>query len=122
MAQSQPKGWQNTLERLYHRHNPSQVYRDAVRMIACALSMQTREVQYLECSKRYKKEELEVFPEAMAELIGAMEREPYTDLLGDPFLELESKSTKQGRIFRKAFPRCSATLWAETGPFLRPPK
>ena len=97
MAQSQPKGWQNTLERLYHRHNPSQVYRDAVRMIACALSLQTREVQYLECSKRYKKEELEVFPRAMAELIGAMEREPYTDLLGDPFLELESQSTKQGR-------------------------
>ena len=30
MAQSQPKGWQNTLERLYRRHNPSQVYRDAV--------------------------------------------------------------------------------------------
>ena len=97
MAQSQPKGWQNTLERLYRRHNLSQVYRDLVRMIACALSMQTREAQYLECIGRYKKEELEVFPRAMAELIAAMEREPYTDLLGDPFLELESKSTKQGR-------------------------
>ena len=54
MAQSQPKGWQNTLERLYRRHNLSQVYRDLVRMIACALSMQTREAQYLECIGRYK--------------------------------------------------------------------
>ena len=41
MAQSQPKGWQNILESLYGRYDSSQVYRDAVRMIACALSMQT---------------------------------------------------------------------------------
>jgi len=97
MAQSQPKPWQHTLEKLHGRHDPAQVYRDAVRMIACALSLQTREAQYLEYSKRYKKEELEVFPRAMAELTMAMEREPYTDLLGDPFLELEGRSVKKGR-------------------------
>ena len=33
----------------------------------------------------------------MAELTLAMEREPYTDLLGDPFLELEGRSVKKGR-------------------------
>ena len=39
MAQSQPKPWQHTLEKLYRRHDPAQVYRDAVRMVAYALSM-----------------------------------------------------------------------------------
>jgi len=97
MAQSRPKLWQHTLEKLHGRHDPARVYRDAVRMVACALSMGTREAQYLECSRRYKKEELEVFPRAMAELTRAMEREPYTDLLGDPFLELEGRSVKKGR-------------------------
>ena len=80
MAQSQPKPWQHTLEKLYRRYDPAQVYGDAVRMLACALSLRTREAQYLGRASRSL-----VFPRARVELTLVMEREPYTDLLGKLF-------------------------------------
>lgn len=97
MAQSQPKPWHHTLEPLYRRYDAATVFRDATRVVACSLSMGNREAQYLETVKRYKPQELECFVGAFGALVLEMEKQPFTDLLGDPFLELEGKSVKKGR-------------------------
>lgn len=63
-------------------------------MSACALAMQTREEEYLEIAGRYKREELDEFAKAMGYLVNEMEDNPFTDVLGPYYCEVQSKFTR----------------------------
>lgn len=56
-------------------------------MAACSLAAQTREEQYLEEAKRWKREDLELFSQALGELVVEMEKKPFTDLLGVAWMD-----------------------------------
>jgi N-6 DNA Methylase len=79
------------------RSSQVQIFADFCRMSACALSLNTREGEYLEISQRYNRDELSEFSQALAYLIEEMEAKPFTDILGDFYLEVASHSSKQAR-------------------------
>ena len=57
------------------------MFRDFVRMSACALAMQTREDEYLEVADRYSREELMTIRESFHALTEEMESKPFSDVL-----------------------------------------
>jgi len=54
------------LERIYHRHDTRQVFDAFTRFAACALAAQTREAEYLEEAKRWEKQDMVLFSQALA--------------------------------------------------------
>lgn len=74
-----------------------QVFADFCRMSACALSLLEREPEYLEIAGRYNRDELSDISQAFAFLVEEMEEKPFTDILGDYYLEVASHSSKQAR-------------------------
>lgn len=83
------------IERLAGRHDVYKVFSTFCTMAACALSLQTREEEYMETIKGWKKEELEIFQEAFHALIAEMEEHPYSDILGGFYMEIVSNKSKQ---------------------------
>jgi len=73
------------------------VFADFCRMSACALAAQTREEDYFEVIKPYSKEELQQFSKALALLVQEAEAHPFTDVLGEYYLEIAAHSSKQAR-------------------------
>lgn len=73
------------------------VFTDFCRIVACSLALQTREEEYLEVIRPYSKEQLHQFSEALALLIQEMEAKPFTDCLGNYYLEVAAHSSKQTR-------------------------
>lgn len=93
------------IDELSPRHRHWQVFTDFVTMTACALSnvvdrvhFDVREAMYMECVRRYTKEELENFPKMLAELTLAFEEGP-RDVLGEIFMELELGNDRAGQFF-----------------------
>lgn len=85
-----------------------QVWSDFVEMTAIAISnrfeiradvKQKREQRYHDIIGQYKKSEQAVFPELVAILIQALEREPEQDFLGEMFMALELGSHWKGQFF-----------------------
>ena len=74
-----------------------EVFRDFCRMGACAVSLFTREDEYTEVASRYGSDHLSDFSEAFAFLVQEMEEKPFTDILGEFYLEVASHSSKQAR-------------------------
>lgn len=74
-----------------------QVFSDFCRMSACAVSVLQREPEYLEIAGRYNRDELSDISLALACLVNEMEKKPFTDILGDFYLEIASHSSKQAR-------------------------
>lgn len=68
-------------------NNTRRVFDCFVKMSACALSGGRREKEYLEEVKRWKKEELNLFADAFAQLIAEMEEKPFSDLLGPHYMD-----------------------------------
>lgn len=66
-------------------------------MSACAVSVLQREPEYLEVAGRYTRDELSDISLALSCLVSEMEEKPFTDLLGDFYLEIASHSSKQAR-------------------------
>jgi type I restriction-modification system DNA methylase subunit len=96
------------LRSLSHRHDLRRVFEAFVLLAACALSMQTREPEYLEEAKLWTKEELETFAEALALLVTEMERHPFTDILGGYYMEfaLSQKGQQWNGEFHTPKPIC----------------
>jgi len=74
-----------------------EVFSDFCRIAACTLACETREEEYLEVSKRYKKEEIFKISIAFAGLITEMEDSPFTDILGPFYTEINSRASATAR-------------------------
>jgi type I restriction-modification system DNA methylase subunit len=96
------------LEQLAHGHDTRHVFDAFVRFAACALAAQTREVEYLEEAKRWRKPDLELFAEAFGTLVGEMEAQPFTDLIGGYYMEfaLSSKGQQWNGEYHTPKPIC----------------
>lgn len=92
-------------EKLRYRHNMFSVFSDFLEMSAIAISNSvdminrpSREKRHLEIIKRYEKEELEIFPKILDELIDELEENP-SDVLGSIYMQLELSNSWQGQFF-----------------------
>lgn len=70
------------------------VFSDFACMSACAYAMQTREPEYLSIAKQYTREELNIFANAMGCMVMEMESQPYIDILGPYYCEIQSKFSR----------------------------
>lgn len=105
---------------LSYRHSIWDVYSDFIEMAALAISNSvdlihygTREKRYLEIIKKYTKEEGEIFPKLLGELIQTL-GEKQSDILGELFMELELGSKWKGQFFTP-YNLCLATAKLNTG-------
>ncbi|MDR2558891.1 MAG: N-6 DNA methylase [Oscillospiraceae bacterium] len=106
-------------EKLKYRHSDWQVWHDFIYMAAAALSQpcnfhQNREDEYLRIINGYNKEEQELFPQMLAEIIQAFEQEKYADVLGELYMQLEMNNKWHGQFFTpyhvcSMMAKCSAT-------------
>ncbi|MDR2982789.1 MAG: N-6 DNA methylase [Puniceicoccales bacterium] len=97
MATTEPKvsTFKTLIEQLARTHDVYKVFSTFCAMAACALSLQTREEEYMETIKGWKKEELMIFKEAFHALIGEMQEQPHSDILGGFYMEIVSNKSKQ---------------------------
>lgn len=93
------------LNQIAYKHHMYDVFRDFVAMTALALSnvadksqFEKREAEYFRVIKKYDKEELNLFPQAFAELVMAYEF-GFDDILGSLFMQLELGNDKRGQFF-----------------------
>lgn len=100
-----PKTIAQLVAELAYRHSSWQVFSDFVEMGATALSngadwvqREAREARYLEVVKRYKADELSLFPEMLSRLVLDLEQEP-EDVLGRTYHELELHYKWAGQYF-----------------------
>jgi type I restriction-modification system DNA methylase subunit len=89
--------FRRTLQRLSNHHDAHNVFDTFTRLSACALAMQTREAEYLEGIKGWKKDELELFAEALGVLVAEMETKPFEDILGGYYMEFALSMKGQQR-------------------------
>lgn len=83
------------LEPLCRSRDTRQVFDAFVRLGACALSAQTREVEYLEEAKRWSRDELKIFGDSLGALVLEMETKPYEDVLGGYYMEFALSTKSQ---------------------------
>jgi type I restriction-modification system DNA methylase subunit len=74
-----------------------QVFADFCKIAACALALSSREDEYYGIATRYSSDEMHEFSTAFSSLVNEMEEKPFTDILGDYYLEVASHSSKQAR-------------------------
>lgn len=93
------------LNQIAYKHHMYDVFRDFVAMTALALSnvadksqFEKREAEYFRVIKKYDKEELNLFPQAFAELVMAYEF-GFDDILGSLFMQLELGNDRRGQFF-----------------------
>lgn len=79
------------------RSSVTSVFGDFCRMVACALANQTREDEYFQAIKGYSKDDLNQLAKAMAWLINEMEDNPFADVLGTYYTQINSTVTAQAR-------------------------
>lgn len=90
---------------LSYKHSAHQIFSDFIEMGAISISnavdkpqYEAREARYMEIIKRYKREEIDVFPQLLGELGMTLEDGP-DDVLGKLFHELELHNTYKGQFF-----------------------
>ncbi|MFN7137821.1 MAG: N-6 DNA methylase [Limisphaerales bacterium] len=86
-AKSPPRDFRKILENISHRHDTRRVFDAFTRLAACALAAQTREAEYLEEAKRWERQELDLFAEALAALTMEMESRPFEDVIGGYYMD-----------------------------------
>lgn len=97
-------------EELTYRHNRWEVWKDMVVLFATAISNAVdgrfraeREKSYMDTIKRYTKEEAEIFPELMAQLVDTMEvnaeKRGFCDFLGEIFMAMGLGNDAGGQFF-----------------------
>lgn len=79
------------------RSSQAAVFADFCRMSACAVSVLSREDEYLKIAANYSRDELADFSQSLALLVQEMESKPFTDVLGPFYLEVAAHSSKQAR-------------------------
>jgi len=100
--------FKSLLEQLARNHDPAKVFTGFTTLAACAVAYRTRETEYLEEAKRWKREELDIFSHALAALVLEMEEHPFTDLLGGIYMDfaLSRKSQQWHAEFHTPQPVC----------------
>lgn len=100
------KAFLDTFKKLTNRHRAWDVWRDFVTMFACSLSnpvdkshYDEREALYLRTIKKYNKQEQELFPELVAQMVLALEKNPEQDFLGSIFMSLNLGNESNGQFF-----------------------
>lgn len=100
------KQFTDLFQSLTRRHNAYQVWSDFVTMSACAIAnscdkefYEQREAMYMECVKRYSKEEVNSFTELFALTVMALEENPQQDFLGTLYGELRLTNGQKGQFF-----------------------
>lgn len=100
--------FQKVFARICDTKSSWQAWSDFVEMTAIAISnrfeirmdvRKDREKRYLDIIGQYSKSEQAVFPELVAILVQALEREPEQDFLGEMFMALELGSHWKGQFF-----------------------
>jgi type I restriction-modification system DNA methylase subunit len=71
-------------------------------MAACAVSAGSRESEYMGEARRWEREELELFGDALGALALEMESKPYEDLLGPHFMEVAGSNAGNGEFYTPA--------------------
>lgn len=89
--------WYYPLQQIAYRFEFYTVFRDFLEILGCCYSMKTREDQYFAVIKKYDKDQLLLFSEAMAKMTIEMTNKPYTDILGDLYMEHVGPSDRQTR-------------------------
>ena len=86
------KEFVNLFEGLAQKYSRHQIWSDFIIMSACAISnacdrkfFDVREAMYMDCVKKYKREEAEIFPEMLSLVVVALEINPEQDFLGEIF-------------------------------------
>ena len=102
-----------------YKHNDWQIWQDFIYMAAAALSQpcefkQNREDEYMRIIAKYNKEEQQLFPQMLSEIVEAFEQEKYADILGDLYMQLEMGNKCKGQFFTpyhvcSMMAKCSAT-------------
>lgn len=96
------------LECIYPRHSAREVFDAFTRFTACALAAQTREAEYLEEAKRWEKQDMVLFSQALGSLVAEMEAHPFEDLIGGYYMEftLSHKGQQWNGEFHTPKPIC----------------
>ncbi len=94
------KNFTATFNRIAHSKSEDSVFTDFLDMVICALSLGQYEEEYLSIVKRYKKEEVNLFCELLAEMLIIMDNEGtgLQDCLGEFFQNNISRG-KNGQFF-----------------------
>jgi len=89
MSSKHPKqnDFRKILEALSRHHDTRRVFDAFIRFTACAVAAQTREAEYLEEAKRWNRQELTIFAEAIGALVNEMEAKPFEDVIGGYYME-----------------------------------
>ena len=89
-----------TFDRIAHGKSPSSVFTDFLDMVICALSLGQYEEEYLLIVKKYKREEVDLFCELLAELLIVMDNDGagLKDALGE-FYQQNLSNKKAGEFF-----------------------
>jgi type I restriction-modification system DNA methylase subunit len=92
------------IEKFSIRFSGRQVWDDMVYLCAAALSqprqwVQSREDEYLRRINAYPENLRQLFPQMLAELILAFEREGFADILGEIYMSLEFNNQRGGQFF-----------------------
>ena len=103
MSSKHPKqtDFRKILETLSGRCDTRRVFDAFIRFTACAVAAQTREAEYLEEAKRWERQELTIFAEAIGALIDEMESKPFEDVIGGYYMEcaISAKGQQWGGEF-----------------------
>jgi len=75
------------IDQIGRKHGRGRAFSDFLTMAVCCLSMQEKEDEYFKAIKPYDKEELNLFCKAFAEIIMEMDKKPFSDCLGDYYME-----------------------------------
>lgn len=108
------------------------VWDDFITMFACSISnavdkseihWKAREKMYMSIVKKYKKDELDIFPQLAAYVIEALDENQEQDFLGELFMNLDLSNEHNGQFFTPyhvcdfmAKITCDAGSVPETGP------
>lgn len=88
------------------RNRPWDIWKDFILMSACAISnavdkshYDEREERYLKTIAKYTKEEQNLFPQLLAEMTVALDKNPEQDFLGEVYMRLKLGSDALKQIF-----------------------
>lgn len=88
------------------RNRPWDIWKDFILMSACAISnavdkshYDEREKRYLKTIAKYTKEEQNLFPQLLAEMTVALDKNPEQDFLGEVYMRLKLGSDALKQIF-----------------------
>ncbi len=76
------------------RTTPGEIFRTFVLIAACSLSLGQRESEYLHAVKGFTEPQHKAIAQTFAQMVNAMEKSTYRDLLGPIHMELGAKSTR----------------------------